>query len=186
MLKKEEIDRLSSEDIYKILKVKVILFTAISVHGNFASLNAISDFKKLFQFWLIFKKTLKDIQYDICMCFHPKDREEIVDLINKLKDEYTLTMTVASLDGQNLIKNSKLFICFLSLNFLNDQKCVEHLKFAFKFKKKVFLLKNDNHHIPASLSRTKLVGRSKSISLNYGTNEIDRVFIKKNIYDFFK
>jgi hypothetical protein len=120
------------------------------------------------------------------MCFHLKDKEEIVDLISKLKDEYTLTMTVTSLDGKNPIQNSKLFICFLSLNFLNDQKCMEHLKFAFKFKKRVFLLKNDNQHIPASLSKNKFVGRSKSISLNYTTNEIDRVFIKKNIYDFFK
>ncbi len=124
------------------------------------------------------------------MCFHCDDQQEILELIEKLKNEYTIESPTGESYNDlesNLIENSKLFICFLSLKFLNDYKCTSYLKFAFKFKKKVFLLKNEKfNNIPFVIRNNKNFTRSKSISLKYTSEETDRNRVKKNVYDYFK
>ena len=124
------------------------------------------------------------------MCFHCDDQQEILELIEKLKNDYTIESPMEESNGDlesSLIQNSKLFICFLSLKFLNDYKCTSYLKFAFKFKKKVFLLKNEKFsHIPFVIRNNRNFSRSKSISLNYTGEETDRNRVKKNVYDYFK
>jgi len=123
------------------------------------------------------------------MCFHSNDKEEISELIAKLKDDYTIQSSTGDRDGQEeaFIENSKLFICFLSLNFLNDFKCMEYLKLAFKFKKKIFILENNNgRNFSTRIKNKKNFDRSNSTSLIYSSQETDRNVVKKNIHEYFK
>jgi len=111
----------------------------------------------------------------------------MLDLANDLKDDYTIISSLEIQDGQEkaLIENSKIYICILSLSFLNDHKCLSILKFASE-RKLIFLIKNNKHEFQAFLKKKIHFDLSNFTILNCTNKESDRIMVKKNVDDYFK
>jgi hypothetical protein len=108
-------------------------------------------------------KILKDIQTGFYICNHRDDREEMRSFVTLFENEYTIRISHEISQHEQkfekLIEKSKLFIFYLSQNFLDEKTCTDQLSYAIKLNKKVFYLTCSNNYnsLQSSLDFSKCI-----------------------------
>ena len=116
---------------------------------------------------------------DIYICFHSDDKKETENLVVRLDNYYTIQTPVEIQEkDEYLMKNSKLFVCFLSLSFLNEPNCMHRLNCALSLSKRIIILSNETDNIDESFLKTT---SSKILKLIFKSNQSNQDQVKKVI-----
>jgi hypothetical protein len=121
------------------------------------------------------------------MCYHGDDAKLSEDLFKKLENYYTI-QTPADVEEKNKeqMKNSKLFVCYLSSSFLNDTNCMNLFNFALNLPIRIVLLRNEINKFQLSFLENGLTNRLDIHKVNYNGNKNENSKVKKRISLFLR
>ena len=119
------------------------------------------------------------------MCYHGDDAKLNEDLFKKLENYYTIQTPVCEEEkNREQLKNSKLFVCYLSSSFLNDTNCMDLFNLALNLPIRIVLLRNEINKFQFSFLENDFKNRSDILEINYNGNENEKSQVKK-IFDNF-